>query len=132
MDGYTGVNANNEVQNFTGTSLPYAPQWQLSGNVNYKWPVKESVEAFVNASETYQSNEYSYLGEAPIVELNAHALTDLEAGLQAPDGGWRAYVWGRNVFNKYYWTAAARIVDTSVKWAAMPATYGVTLEYKFK
>ena len=39
-------------------------------------------------------------------------------------------VWGKNVFNKYYVTNANHYLDTTVRFAGQPATYGVTLSIK--
>jgi iron complex outermembrane receptor protein len=40
-------------------------------------------------------------------------------------------VWGRNVTNEWYWTAADRVNDTILRYTGMPTTYGVTLSYRF-
>jgi len=36
------------------------------------------------------------------------------------------------VTNTYYSTAANRDLDTTVRFAGMPATYGVTLSWRYK
>jgi hypothetical protein len=36
------------------------------------------------------------------------------------------------VGNVYYWTAANRDLDTTVRFAGMPATYGATLTYHYR
>ena len=45
---------------------------------------------------------------------------------------WRVQVWGRNVTNEWYWTAADRVNDTILRYTGMPTTYGVTLSYRFR
>ena len=40
-------------------------------------------------------------------------------------------VWGRNVTNEWYWTAADRVNDTILRYTGMPTTYGVTFSYRF-
>ena len=37
----------------------------------------------------------------------------------------------RNVTNAYYWVNVARSLDTVTRLAALPATYGVTLTYRY-
>jgi iron complex outermembrane receptor protein len=51
--------------------------------------------------------------------------------VQSKDGRWRAQVWGRNVTNLYYWVQVSKIIDTINRDAGMPATYGITLSYRY-
>ena len=41
-------------------------------------------------------------------------------------------LWGKNIFDKYYWTAVIPSSDSSARFAGKPATYGVTFGYKFR
>ena len=41
-------------------------------------------------------------------------------------------LWGKNIFNKYYWTAVIPSSDSSARLAGKPTTYGVTLSFKMK
>ena len=59
----------------------------------------------------------------------AYTLLDLRAGI-AKDA-WRMQVWGRNVTDEWYWTAADRVNDTILRYTGMPTTYGFTLSYRF-
>src|SRR5690606_37224829 len=60
----------------------------------------------------------------------AYATVDLRLGYEAADGRWRAMVFGRNVFNTYYWTNVITSSDATARFAGRPATYGVTLGFK--
>jgi iron complex outermembrane recepter protein len=40
-------------------------------------------------------------------------------------------VWGRNVTNKFYWDNVAHPYDTIVRYAGMPATFGITFSAHF-
>ncbi len=44
----------------------------------------------------------------------------------------RVELWGRNVTNAYYYTAQVHSLDTYVRYAGMPVTYGVTLSYRYR
>ena len=48
----------------------------------------------------------------------------------ADDGKLRVQVWGHNVFNTYYWNSTFQ-ADTVWKMAGRPATYGVTLGWRY-
>ncbi len=40
-------------------------------------------------------------------------------------------MFGKNVFNTYYWTDAFRQIDNTSRHVGEPATYGVRLSYRF-
>jgi hypothetical protein len=40
--------------------------------------------------------------------------------------------WGRNVTDAFYLTSANRDLDTTTRFAGMPATLGVTLTWRYK
>ena len=62
--------------------------------------------------------------------IPSRTLVDLRAGVE--QGAWRVQFWGRNVFNKYYWTGSSHVNDVLYRYAGMPATYGVTVSYRFE
>lgn len=127
---YTAPDALGVTRNFKGTVLPYAPKWQLSASARYEWPLRDNVKGFVGANIAYQSLSYGNIGQDNILKIKPYSTTDLQLGVEGEDGKWRAYVWGRNVFNAYYWNNVAKLIDTVDRWAGMPATYGVTVAFK--
>ena len=93
--------------------------------------MSDGLVGFVGGGVTYQSSTNSQLGELPPLAIDSYALVDLRAGLESADGAWRLSAWGRNVGDVYYWTAANRNLDTTVRFTGRPATYGVTLSLMF-
>ena len=65
------------------------------------------------------------------LRIDGYAVVDLRAGVEAADGSWRGQVWGRNVGNKFYIQNAAHYADAITQIAAMPATYGVSLSFRY-
>lgn len=55
----------------------------------------------------------------------------MRAGIKSNNDSWRAEVWGRNITNKYYWNGVSHVVDSFSKVAGMPATYGVTVSFRY-
>ena len=53
------------------------------------------------------------------------SLIDLRAGISGNEGKWRVGLFGRNITDKYYWNTAVRRGDAVVRYAGMPATYGI-------
>ncbi|HEY2706821.1 MAG TPA: TonB-dependent receptor [Caulobacteraceae bacterium] len=58
-----------------------------------------------------------------------YALLDLRAGMS--QGPWLFQIWGRNVTNQWYWTAADHVNDVLLHYTGMPVTYGISFSYRF-
>lgn len=131
IDQYSGVNAGGVRADFRGTSVPFTPKWQASTNARVDLPVSEGINAFAGAQLTYRSKTNAIVGETPLYNITGYTLLDLQLGIESPDGHWKAMVWGKNVTDKYYWTNVVAGQDTVVRYAARPATYGVTVGLNF-
>src|SRR3546814_4757356 len=44
-----------------------------------------------------------------LYEVNGRTLVSARLGVEAPDGRWAVFGWGRNIFNKYYLTTRSRL-----------------------
>jgi iron complex outermembrane receptor protein len=117
------------IQDFNGEAFPLAPEWQADVDVQYEWNLHNDVKAFVGANINYQGATNSGFGDFAILDVPAYTLVDLRAGVEKD--AWRFQVWGRNVTNQYYWTAAYHVNDADIRYAGMPATYGFTLSYRY-
>jgi hypothetical protein len=40
-------------------------------------------------------------------------------------------LWGHNVTNQWYWTAADHVNDVLLHYTGQPVTYGVSFSYRF-
>jgi len=130
--GFTNYNQSGVLQNFGGEAFPNTPKWQFVSDVNYTWALNHHLDGFVGGNFSYQSSSFSQLGENPLLSSRSYSLVDLRAGVATHDGTWRLSVWGRNVGNTYYWTSANQILDTTTRYAGMPATYGIAVHYQFR
>ncbi len=66
-----------------------------------------------------------------LLGIDGYVLVDLRAGISAADDSWRLTLWGKNVFNEYYWTNVVAAFDTIGRYAGMPATYGATVSFRY-
>jgi outer membrane receptor protein involved in Fe transport len=144
---YIGVNAAGVAADFAGTDVPFTPKWQYVLSADYNVPTGGPVRPFLGMTVTGRSSSISIVGgdsgatpqpgyraKVPLGEtfnLPSYTLLDLRAGVEAEDGAWRLMIWGKNVTNKYYWQNAITSYDVVTRYAAQPATYGVTFSYKF-
>ncbi len=131
LDGFINYNPDGVLSNLGGEAFPNTPKWQLVSDVNYSWPINDQLKAFVGGGATHQDKTNSQLGELPTLNVKAYTLIDLRAGVESQNGVWRLSAWGRNIGDAYYWTAANRNLDTTVRFAGRPATYGASLSYRF-
>ncbi len=142
-----------QTADLTGERAPYAPEWQATVDAEYDWSVRDDLKAFIGATAQYTSSTnssfvnrtprqpegpYNLEGVAPNgfllhpndpLFIKAYTVVDMRAGLTR--GPWRAEIWGRNLFNKYYWTAAYQANDILVRYTGRPVTYGFTLSVNY-
>ncbi len=115
-----------------GNRLPNAPRWQASADVEYDFFPDGRWQPYVGAGLNYQSESDAIFGAGPEFELPKRTLIDLKAGVQTDDGRWSVQVFGRNITNEYYSINVARQIDTVVRFAGFPATYGVNVRFRFR
>ena len=142
------------VENLAGSRLPYTPEWAGNFNVDYRHELPGGGTPFVGFTVSARSNQTAAIGGedttlptsdtipvryriAPGVGkypymVNGYATVDGRLGFEGPDGAWKVMVWGKNIFNKYYWTNVISSADSAARFAGMPATFGVTLSVKTK
>ena len=141
------------VDSFSGDKLPFTPKWSGTFNADYRFQTGKGYNPFMGFTVTAVSSQDSTPGGsklnyfanrgpggseagvpvflAPGVKnpyiINGHATVDLRAGIESANKQWRIMIWGKNVFNKYYWNNVVTGTDSVARQAGMPATYGVTV-----
>lgn len=139
---FTGINSGGITANFAGANVPYTPKYQIGTNIDYEFPVSDSMNAFVGAGLNFRSDTVATIGgetnpagvTSPVTTvfgIGSYTLIDLRAGIASADGRWRATVWGKNVGNAYYWNNVVAAFDTIQRYAGKPATYGVSLSFNY-
>ncbi|KRB84068.1 hypothetical protein ASE00_22460 [Sphingomonas sp. Root710] len=131
IDRFVGVNAGGQTADFSGTPIPFSPKWSVNGDLEYKFPVTTDISAFLGGSVTYRSQTNSLVGGTSEFTVPAYTLFDLRAGVESADKKWKAMLFGKNIFNKYYIRDVIRQYDYVVRFTGSPATYGVTVSYGF-
>ncbi|PNU03751.1 hypothetical protein A8V01_22610 [Novosphingobium guangzhouense] len=124
-------NSFNSIVDIKGETLPSTPKWQLSGDTQYSFAANDRYNIFVGAAARYRTKAVAAFGGSPEFRLPGYATVDLRAGIEDSSGRWKAQIYGRNVFNKFYLIQATHNVDTIARTAGMPATYGINLTYRY-
>ncbi len=145
---YTAINVVG-VEDFdhSGSPLPFTPKISGSFNLDYRAQtsggtpfVGFTVSARSKADSVIAARDIDYLntlgsfakpGLDCVFCIKGYATVDARLGYEAEDGRWKATVWGKNIFDKYYWTSVHQSFDGASRFAGMPATYGVTFGFKF-
>lgn len=145
---YTGVDYVGVSRNFAGEPLPFAPEWNYGINIDYRAPATGIGVPFFGAGLRGQSASDTVPGGSTIAvtgglptrilpglvypfRTNAYALVDLRAGIESDDKRWSVMVYGKNIFDKYYYTNVVTASDFSARFTGRPATYGVTVTVKY-
>lgn len=150
--------SNPDTKDFSGQPFPNAPKWHANVDAQYQWTISNGMILFVGANLNYQSATKGFFFDTcqeegvtctkeivqgqvdtsgnPIVHgdtdlpINARTLLDLRAGVER--GNWRVWAWGQNVTDKHYWNQVAHVNDVLLRFTGMPATYGLSVSYRFQ
>jgi outer membrane receptor protein involved in Fe transport len=125
---------------FDGVRLPFAPELQYSVRGDYLFPLSGSLQGFFGIGVNGQTNSVSTLvkpgsvtfgASAGLYDINPYALVNLNLGIEDTNNRWRASIWGKNVFDKYYWSNATQTYDDFVRYTGRPAEFGITVSYQY-
>ena len=148
IKNFIGFDVVGAQRDFNGVPLPYSPKWSGTLDVDYRYNTgkgapfvgftvfgRTKVDAELGAAQaTFPIGQPGVLladGLTTPYQLPGYVFVDGRLGYESFDG-WKAYVWGKNIFNKYYVTNAIVGSDTTSWAAGMPATYGVTISFKLQ
>lgn len=109
-----------------GEAFHNTPRWQLSLNIERRFAVSAGLTGFVGGDSQYQGPTTAAFGGGALFRIEGYALVGLRGGIGAASGKWRLELWGRNVFNRYYWTSVEHVEDTVTRLPGAPATWGAT------
>jgi iron complex outermembrane recepter protein len=127
------------VGTFVGQRFPLTPKWQGVADFEYRFPISGAGDAFFGSTVAGRTGSSSVLfGQQPaqaaleqLLVSGGYATLDLRAGVELDANDMRIEIWGRNVTNRYYTINNIRSADSVFRFAGQPATYGVSLSYRF-
>ena len=116
--------------NWDGNPIPFTSTWNTNANANYSFSLGDD-EAFIGGQFNYRSQTTSSIGNEPILQLPGYGTFDAQAGLDFAQGRYRVMLWGKNITNKFYLVNIQRYADGVSRFMGMPATYGLTVSFKY-
>lgn len=130
VDGYNGTNAAGQPQNFDGAEFIYSPRFQGSVTVAYNTPVSDKLELTGAVNLRHQSRSNTIFEDLPLYKVDPYTVVNGSIGIRSSDG-WSFSIWGKNLFDKYYWSAVASNANVVVRFPNPPRTWGATLGFDF-
>lgn len=88
------------AQDLSGLSLPRAPEWQLTGTVDYELPVGANRVLRLGLAGLYSSSYVRTLGREPEYFQAGYATIDANIAFGTKGDGWELALLGRNLTNK--------------------------------
>lgn len=128
---YTGYSIEGPLVNMQGLPLNFSPKWSVNLDANYSGPITSTLNIFGGAGIAYRSKTTAQLAASSLYDIDAYTLVNAQLGIEDSQGRWKAWVFGNNITNKYYWTNVVKFADTVTRFTGMPATFGVSFAYKF-
>ena len=139
-------NGNPGPCDFTGSNLPFTPEWAYSQSIDYRRQIGNGT-LFMGANVYGQTESFSTLNgskigfrelendrNAPNIDLPfkipSYTLVDARIGYEFGNGRYSIMLWGKNIFDKYYVTNASHFLDTTIRFTGQPRTYGLTLSIR--
>jgi outer membrane receptor protein involved in Fe transport len=131
INGYVGTNAAGRPQDFDGARFIYSPEWTVSGTALLDQPVNDAISLTANANVRWQSRQTTIFEINRLYDIKPYAVTNAGFGVKAADESWAVNVWGRNLFDEYYWNAVASNANIVVRFPGQVRTYGATASFRF-
>ena len=147
VDEYTGLSVFGVQTDFAGKRLPFAPEWTLIGDIDYRVPTSSGGMVFVGGTVNYRTSVDAYVAGRNIpfpTTQNFHSLyqypflidgyttVDARLGYDFPGEKVTLSVWGKNIFNTFSVTNSISYNDIITRSTGMPVTYGLSLKVRFQ
>ena len=134
---YVGQTVNAVLVDFAGSEFNFTPKWSINADLNYRHPINDTLDGFFGVNAAYRSKTSAVFvpqqgdNNLGLFDIDEYTLIDSQLGIESQDGAWKAFIWGKNIFNKFYTNNVLRYSTVNIRVPGMPATYGVTVAYKF-
>jgi outer membrane receptor protein involved in Fe transport len=134
-DGLAVYNAAGYTGDFSGSELPYTPEFSATIDGQYEFAVSNSHNVFLGGTLVHQGAQNATFASAALPAddfvIESRTTLDLRAGVASDDGRWRFTVFGENVTGQSYTTAVSTFLDTLVRYRGMPSTYGISIDFSY-
>jgi iron complex outermembrane recepter protein len=115
----------------SGQTLNFTSKYSANADASYEHPLSDSLTGFIGANLAYRSKQVGQISAPAAFLIKPYTLLDAQLGIENHDKHWKAWIWGKNLTNKYYWTSVSQFSQSYVKYPGMPITYGISASFKY-
>jgi outer membrane receptor protein involved in Fe transport len=130
-NGFSNYNAYGVADDFSGQAFPFTPKWDVNAGLDYRAPIANGISLLAGTNMIFKSPTNAGFGEVGDFKIDKYVLVDARLGIEGDDKKWKAEIYSKNIFNKYYWNNTFLVLDTTVRYAGMPRTYGLRLSFRY-
>lgn len=116
------------IVDVSGNRLRNAPEWKLSGSVDYEVELSSTLRLRASTLVSYQSRVYFSPFNETTVSNAPFTLVDARLGLGATNDRWEVAVIGKNLTDRAYFSNIVRFTSTSIP-SVDPRNIGNALGY---
>ncbi len=113
----------------SGNRLGKAPKHAYTLSATYTQELTEASDITFHVDYAYQTSMNFFIENNPLAEEPSYGL--LNGRITYTINNWSLTVYGRNITDKLYRTKTVAVGDSAFSGFGDPATYGVTLGYKY-
>ena len=117
-----------------GNEIPNAPAVSFNGRIRYEWPVGATLAIAAQTDFNYVDEHFLEPNNREYLSEDGYFLANARVSLLSQGGPWEVSVWGKNLGDEEYRTAAqdlALSLGFSEIVMGVPLTWGVDFEYRF-
>ncbi len=131
IDEFTSTNSDGQQQDFAGRPFNFSPKVGATVMADYTVPISETLDLGAGSDYQYTGQTNGTLDGNPLYDLPVHQLIGARIHLADSEKRWSLALWGRNLTNQFYVTAAFNLGDTVARYAGLTRSYGLTFSYNF-
>jgi outer membrane receptor protein involved in Fe transport len=131
VQGYTGINAAGQPQDFDGRPFLYSPKFQGGLTALFGHDLANGLKLNAALNGRWQGKSSADLEGNPLFAIDGYGLLNASVGVSNPTKGWALSLWGRNLSDAYYWSAVSSNANVVVRFPGKPRTYGASLTFDF-
>lgn len=114
-----------------GQPFAYTPKFQGSASLAYDGEVSDDLRFQADVNVSHQSKTQADSAGIPQFRIDGYTLVNGSIGLAGADRGWSVAFYGRNIFDKYYWTGVSSSTETVFRFPGMPRELGMRANFRF-
>lgn len=124
------------ISNLAGNELPRSPDLTAFMAATYETSIGDDMDGFIRGEWQFTGDQFFSVFNRQTIAQDGYSVFNASAGISSADGTWNLQVWGRNIFDKEYFSnlfesGVLNNVVIPQGFVGPPATYGVTVGFNF-